>query len=156
MNSIPNFDLKNPREYPGYGNMPVSKDNPSTVQRIMKSFSAKVLFWTTLAILAIVALFENPLLASRGNNLAEIRLLFVAGLVLGVCESIIWRKRNEANVVPGWRRIVLGIISLVALSLVFYFLGNNSYILSLCQGGVAGSGAWYAIVAYRENWASYS
>ena len=155
MNSIPNFDLKNPREYPDYGNMPASKDNLSTGQRMVKSFNARVLFWTTLAILAIVALFENPLLVSPGTNLAEIRLLFAAGLVLGVCQSIAWRKRNEANATPYWQRIVLGIISLAVLFLVFHFLGNNTYILSLCQGGVAGSGAWYAIVAYRENWANY-
>src|SRR5579872_7270298 len=132
MNSIPNFDLKNPRDYPDYGYMPIAKDNLSTVQRIVKSFNAKVLFWTALSILAFVALFENPLLASRGNNLAEIRLLFVAGLVLGVCESTIWRKRRETNVAPRWRRIGLAIISLAALILAFYFLGNNTYILSLC------------------------
>ena len=156
MNPMPNFDVKNPREYPGYGNVPISKDNLSTAQRIVKSFNGKVLFWATVALLAILALFENPLLTSATGNLTGNRLLFVAGLALGVCESIALQKRNEANAAPWWRRIALGIITLAALFLVFHFLGNNSFILSLCQGGVAGSGAWYAVATYCSNWASYS
>lgn len=156
MNPVPNFDLKNPREYPGTVNMPTPKDNLSIAQRIVKSFNAKVLFWAILAILSGMALFKNPLLASSGSNLTEIRLLFVAGLVLGVCEGMAWQKRNEANTAPKWRRIILGSITLAALLLTFYYLGNNNYILSLCQGGIAGSGAWYAITTYRSNWVAYS
>ena len=156
MNPVPNFDVKNPREYPTYDNPLVPVGNVTTVQRIAKSFNAKVLFWATLAILATLALFENPLLVSPSSNLTETRLLFVAGLALGVCDSIVWQKRSEANLAPRWRRIVLGIITLAALILAFYFLGNNSSILSLCQGGVAGSAAWYAVAAFRNNWATYS
>lgn len=156
MNSLPDFNTKNPREYPTYSNAPIAIDTISTGQRIVKSLNGKVLFWATLAILGILGLFENPLLVSSSNNQTEIRLLFVVGLALGVCESIAWRKRNEANEAPRWRRIVLGIVTLVALILAFHYLGNNNYILSLCQGGVAGSAAWYAIVAYRSNWIAYN
>ena len=155
MNQVPNFDMKNPREYPGYGNALIPMDTVSTGQRMVKSFNGKVFFSAILAIFAALALFENPLLVSNSNNQTEIRLLFVAGLALGVCQSIAWRKRDEANVAPRWQRIVLGIITLAALILAFHYLGDNHYILSLCQGGVAGTGAWYAVTTYRRNWASY-
>lgn len=156
MNQAPNFDMKNPREYPGYGNAPIPRDTVSTGQRMVKSFNGKVLFWAAVAILDTLSLFKNPLFASASNNQAEIRLLFVAGLLLGICESMAWRKRNKTNVAPLWRRIVPGIMTLAALIVVIHYLGNNHYILSLCQGGVVGIGAWYAVTTYRRNWARYS
>jgi FtsH-binding integral membrane protein len=155
MNPNLNFDIKNPRDYPDYDNVPAPMGTLSTSQRMMKSFNAKVFFWAALAIFDTWALFENPLFASASNNLTEIRLLFVAGLVLGACQGIAWQKRKEANMAPRWQRIALGIITLATLFVVFRYLGNNSYILALCQGGVAGAGAWYAIATYRSNWATY-
>ena len=41
---------------------------------------------------------------------------------------------------------------LVAIFIVAYFLGNNNYFFSLCEGMVVGSGVWYAIAAFRSNW----
>ena len=155
MNPVPNFDVKNPREYPDFNNAPMPKDNLSTGQRIVQCFNSKVLLWSAVAIFATLALFENPLLASKGN-IVENRLLFVAGLVLGICEGVFLQKRNVTNLAPVWLRIGLSIASLVALFIIFYFLGNNSFVLSMCEGVVAGAGVWYAISAYRSNWASYS
>ena len=100
MNSIPNFDMKNPREYPTYEGAPIAKDNVSTGQRIIRSFSLKVVFWATLTILVIWAFFEKPFVSPVGGNLSGDWLFFA--------------------------------------------------------GGVAGSGAWWAISAYRSNWAAYS
>ena len=154
MNSLPNFDMKNPREYPDFNNTPMPKDNLSTGQRIMQCFNSKVLLWSAVAIFATFALFENPLLASKGN-IVENRLLFVAGLVLGVCEGVFLQKRSTATLVPLWLRIGLSIVAVIALFIVFYFLGNNSFIISVGEGIAAGSGVWYAVAAYRSNWASY-
>lgn len=155
MNLEPNFDVKNPRQYPSFDKMPVSKDNLLTGQRIVQCFSSKVLFWAAMAIFATLALFENPLLSSANSNIVGNRLLFVAGLMLGICEGVFLQKRSTATLVPLWLRIGLSIVALVALFIVFYFLGNNSFILSVCEGVVAGSGVWYAISAYRSNWTSY-
>ena len=152
----PNFDMKNPRQYPTYDNGPIPKGNVSTGQRILQCFNAKVLFWAAVAIFATLALFENHLLASATSNIVENRLLFVGGLLLGVCDGVLVQKCRDTNSTPFWIRIPLVIAVLVASFIVVYFLGDNSFFFSLCEGIIAGSGAWYAIAAYRSNWATYS
>ena len=152
----PNFDIRNPRQYPTYDNGPISVGKLLTGQRIVKSVNAKVLFWAFVAIFATLALFENHLLASPGSNIAGNRLLFVAGLVLGLWEGVLMQKRRSTNSTPFWIRIALVIAILAASYIIANFLGNNSFFLSLCEGIVAGSGACYAIAVYRSNWASYS
>ena len=156
MNSIPNFDMKNPREYPTYEGAPIAKDNVSTGQRIIQSFSPKVIFWAALTILVIWAFFENPLVSSVSRNLMWDWLLFAGGLMLGVLEGVVQQKHRAANQAPVWLRIVVAIATLTAAFALVYFLGSNHFVISLFAGGVAGSGAWWAISAYRSNWAAYS
>src|SRR5229473_508039 len=106
MNSIPNFDMKNPREYPTYEGAPIAKDNVSTGQRIIQSFSPKVIFWAALTILVIWAFFENPLVSSVSRNLMWDWLLFAGGLMLGVLEGVVQQKHRAANQAYVWLRIV--------------------------------------------------
>src|SRR5579872_6217228 len=105
----PNFDVKNPRQYPAYDNGPIPKGNVSTGQCIMRCINAKVLFWAAAAIFATLALFENHLLASANSNIVGNRLLFVAGLLLGVCDGVLMQKRRDTNSTPLWIRIPLAI-----------------------------------------------
>jgi hypothetical protein len=156
MNSFPNFDMKNSREYPHFDNAPIPRGNVSTRQRIVQCFNSKVIFWAALALFTTGAFFENPLVSAVNSHLMGNRLLFVGGLMLGVCEGVLLQKRNAANLAPVWLRIALAIMILVASFLVVHFLGNNSFFASLCAGAVAGSGVWYAIAAYRSNWAVFS
>jgi hypothetical protein len=116
----------------------------------------KVFFWAALAILATWSFFENPLVWSASSNMMANRLLFVSGLILAVCEGVVRQKRPAAPLTPVWLRIALVILILIASSIVVHFLGNNSFFFGFCQGAVVGSGAWYAITAYRSNWATYS
>ena len=126
MNSIPNFDMKNSRVSPHFVNAPIPKGRVSTRPCIVQCFNSKVIFWAALALLTTVAFFENPLVSAVNSHLMGNRLLFVGGLML------------------------------VASFLVVRFLGKNSFFSSLCAGAVAGSGLWYAIAAYRSNWAVFS
>ena len=155
MNSVPNFDMKNPREYPTYKGAPVVKSNVSTRQRIAQCFNSKVVFWAVLTILVLWAFFEKPFVSSMNGNLSGDWLLFAGGLVLGISEGVMQQKRRATNRTSLWLRIPLVIAVLAASLIVVHFLGNNNFFFSLCEGGLAGSGVCKAIVAYRSNWATY-
>lgn len=157
MNSIPNFDMKNPREYPIYDHASMSKDHLSTGRRILRSFNSKVVFWAVLTILVLWAFFEKPFVSPVGGNLLGDWLFFAGGLILGIGEGIIQQKRAAANQLnPVWLRVLLIIAILVASFLVVHFLATNNFFFSLCEGGIAGSSILYAIAAYRSNRAAIS
>lgn len=156
MNSIPNFDMKNPREYPTYEGAPIEKGNVSTGQRIVQCFNSKVIFWAALTILVSWAFFEKPFVSSMNGNLSEDWLFFAGGLILGLSEGVMLQKRRATNRAPLWLRILSMIAILVVALLAVHFLATNNFFFSLCEGGVAGSGVWYAIAAYRSSWAAFS
>lgn len=154
MNSLPDFDAKYTRDHPTYDHMPVVPgDHVPTNRRILLSFNLKVLAPAVLALFLIWAFFTNHAPAFVRSDLLQNRLFFLAGLALGVCDYLLFRKRGEHDATPMWKRVVLSIEILSVAVLLVFFLWNNSAFASLGAGSAAGLLVGSAIVAYRRNFA---